>query len=96
MSETFSLIPALAAGMLLGAFFFGGLWWTVRKGMVSKHAALWFIGSMLVRTAVVLLGFYWVMGDSWQRLLAALLGFVIARMLVTWFTRVKPEADHAS
>ncbi len=83
------LAPALAAGMLLGAFFFGGLWWTVRRGIASKHAALWFISSMLLRTAVVMLGFYWVMGDSWQRLLAALLGFVIARIMVTRLTKTR-------
>jgi F1F0 ATPase subunit 2 len=96
MTETFSLAPALAAGMLLGAFFFGGLWWTVRKGLASRHAALWFVGSMLLRAAVVMLGLYWVMGDSWQRLLAALLGFVCARLLVTRITKVAQEADHAS
>jgi F1F0 ATPase subunit 2 len=96
MTETFSLAPALAAGILLGTFFFGGLWWTVRKGLDSRHAALWFISSMLLRTAVVMLGLYWVMGDSWQRLLAALLGFVVARLLVTRLTKVAQEADHAS
>ena len=28
------LAPALAAGVLLGAIFFGGLWWTVRKSIL--------------------------------------------------------------
>ncbi|MDD5058917.1 MAG: ATP synthase subunit I [Sideroxydans sp.] len=96
MTEPLSLAIALAAGILLGVFFFGGLWWTVRKGIASKHAALWFGGSMLLRTAVVTLGFYWVMGDSWQRLLAALTGFIVARLIVTRLTNVMPEADHAS
>jgi len=36
------LILALAAGLVLGAIFFGGLWWTVRKGVSSKYPALWF------------------------------------------------------
>ena len=32
MNEFLSLTPALGAGVLLGAFFFGGLWWTVGEG----------------------------------------------------------------
>ena len=32
MAETLSLAAALIAGIFLGTFFFGGLWWTVRKG----------------------------------------------------------------
>ena len=87
MAELLTLAAALVAGILLGAFFFGGLWWTVRKGMTSERVALWFFGSMLLRTGVVMLGFYFVMGDSWQRLLAGLLGFVLARLIVTRLTR---------
>ncbi len=87
MNETLSLLVAVLAGILLGLFFFGGLWWTVRKGMASKYAALWFMGSMLLRTGVVLLGFYFVLGDDWRRLLAGLLGFVVARFIVMRLTR---------
>lgn len=102
MAEPLSLASALIAGILLGTFFFGGLWWTIRKGVRSERVALWFFGSMLLRTGVVMLGFYFVLGDSLQRLLAALLGFVIARLIVTRLTRVAEqpsrlaqEADHA-
>jgi F1F0 ATPase subunit 2 len=92
----------LIAGLLLGAFFFGGLWWTVRKGIKSERVAFWFFGSMLLRTGVVMLGFYLLLGDNWQRMLAGLFGFFIARLVVTRITREaeqpKPlvqEADHA-
>ena len=102
MTEPLALVFALIAGILLGAFFFGGLWWTVRKGLASKWTALWFFGSMLLRTGAVMLGFYFVMGDSWQRLLAALLGFVLARIIATRLARVEEllsqlaqEMDHA-
>ena len=30
MNETLALVLALVTGVLLGAMFFGGLWWTVR------------------------------------------------------------------
>jgi F1F0 ATPase subunit 2 len=62
--------------------FFGGLWWTVRKGVSSPRPALWFLGSLLLRTGIVLAGFYFVGRRSWERLLACLLGFVIARLVV--------------
>ena len=102
MAETWSLAAALIAGILLGAFFFGGLWLTVRKGIASRWTALWFFGSMLLRTGAVMLGFYFVMGDSWQRLLAALLGFFLARLVATRLARAEEllsqlarENDHA-
>ena len=62
MNEPLSLASALVAGVLLGAIFFGGLWWTVRRGVSSKRVALWFLGSMLLRTCIALLGFYFVAG----------------------------------
>ena len=82
MSDILALAPALAAGALLGAFFFGGLWWTVQKGVSSESPALWFLGSVLLRTGVVLAGFYFVAQAHWSRLAACLLGFVIARVVV--------------
>ena len=36
MNEVLFLAPPLAAGLLLGAFFFGGLWWTVNRGISSQ------------------------------------------------------------
>ncbi|MBU1694104.1 MAG: ATP synthase subunit I [Verrucomicrobia bacterium] len=86
MNETLSWVMAWAAGLLLGAIFFGGLWWTVRKGVSSKQPALWFFGSLLLRMGMVLAGFYFVSGGHWERLLACLLGFVIARFIVTRLT----------
>lgn len=78
--------PALAVGILLGIFFFAGLWWTVRKFELVKHAGLLFLGSMLLRTTIVISGFYFFLGDNWQHLLAGLLGFFIARIIVTRLT----------
>jgi F1F0 ATPase subunit 2 len=93
MNEALSLSAALIAGMVLGAFFFGGLWWTVRRGVSSKRVALWFLGSMLLRTGVVLLGFYFVLGDDWRRLVAGLLGFIVARLIVMRLTRSTAKSN---
>jgi F1F0 ATPase subunit 2 len=88
--------PALAllAGALLGVFFFGGLWWTVKKGLASKTPALWFLGSLVLRTSVTLAVFYLVSQGHWSRLGACLLGFVIARVVVAkWLARTPAEAQ---
>jgi F1F0 ATPase subunit 2 len=86
-----SLIFAVFAGMLLGAIFFGGLWWTVRRGMTSAHPALLFFSSMLLRMSIVLLGFYLILGDNWLKLLAGLCGFFVARLLVIRYTKIKDQ-----
>jgi len=87
MNETLSLVLAGMAGVSLGAIFFGGLWWTIRKGLSSQNPALWFIGSTLLRTGIVLAGFFLVSGGNLGRLLACLLGFIIARLIITLLTR---------
>ena len=102
MHETVTVVLAWATGLLLGAIFFGGLWWTIRKGLSSKRLALWFLGSLLLRTSIALAGFYFVVRGHWERLLLCLLGFVMARLIVTWITRpaeqpscLAREANHA-
>jgi len=94
MNEHLSLAYAFAAGVLLGAMFYGGLWWTVRRAVSSKRAALWFLGSLLLRMGLALAGLYFVAGGHWQRLLLCLLGFVLARLAVMWLTR-PPEGNRA-
>ena len=94
MNETLLLILAGVAGAALGAIFFGGLWWTVRKGVSSPRPALWFFGSLLARMSIVLAGFYFVGSGHWERLVAALLGFIVARLIVMRLTRVLVENPH--
>jgi len=91
MNETVILALAGGAGLVLGAIFFGGLWWTVRKGVSSKRPALWFFGSLLLRMSIALTGFYFVGRGHWERLVVCLLGFVVARFVVTWLTRSPRE-----
>jgi F1F0 ATPase subunit 2 len=103
MNNFLILALAVVAGILLGAIFFGGLWWTVRKGVAAKNPALWFLGSMVMRMSIVLAGFYYVGRGDWQRLVVCLLGFIIARLIVMRLTRTlddhsdsaAKEASHA-
>jgi F1F0 ATPase subunit 2 len=91
MTDILFLALALLAGLALGAVFFGALWWTVRRGISSRGSAFWFFGSMLLRMGMVLAGFYFVGRGDWKRLVACLLGFVIARFIVTRLTRTRIE-----
>jgi F1F0 ATPase subunit 2 len=76
------------AGVALGAIFFGGLWWTIRRGVSSQVPGLLFAGSLLLRTSVTVGGFYFVSHGDWRKLVACLLGFITARIFVTRLTRV--------
>jgi F1F0 ATPase subunit 2 len=87
MNEVLLLALALSAGALLGAVFFGGLWWTVRRGVSSQQPALWFFCSLLLRMSAALAGFYFVSNGHWDRLLLCLAGFAMARLVVTRLTR---------
>ncbi|MFT5351352.1 MAG: F1F0 ATPase subunit 2 [Planctomycetota bacterium] len=93
MNDYMHLLFALVAGVLLGMFFFAGLWWTVRKLDHTEHIALLFLASLLFRSSIVLLGFYFILGDNWKHLLAGLCGFIIARKLL--FMLVKSEAQQS-
>ena len=96
MIDLSPLLLALAAGLALGALYFGGLWWTVLRGIGSRHAALWFVISLLLRTAVAMLGFYLIARGSWERLVVSVAGFVVARFIVIWLTAaVAPRPQSA-
>lgn len=93
-SDALPILPlmlSLLAGGALGAFFFGGLWWTVRRGLAASQPALWMLSSALLRVGVALAGFYGVAGGDWRRLVACLIGFVVARQITLRLTR---EAHH--
>jgi len=83
MSETAPGIAlAAAVGLAAGAFFFGGLRLTVNLLVTARRPALLAMTSLVVRTAVVLASFYWVGHGQWHRYVAALVGFVVARIVL--------------
>lgn len=83
MSEMLILVLSGVAGFGLGVFFFGGLWWTIRRGVKSQRPAWLFLGSLLLRVSLVLAGFYLVSDGDWQRMLTCLLGLMIGRFVFT-------------
>jgi F1F0 ATPase subunit 2 len=86
---------ALAVGALLGAVFFGGLWWTVRNAVTASNPAPYFLASLLLRAGIVLTGFYSVSGSGLLSVLLCLCGFIIARVVVTRITRPHFKVRHA-
>lgn len=83
MNEWLWLLPVFAGGAALGIFFFGGLLLTVQNGLSARHPAVWFILSIVLRTGVVLAGFYFLGSGEWERFVACLLGFMLVRFLLT-------------
>jgi F1F0 ATPase subunit 2 len=83
MGETVYLILSFSAGMALGAFYFLSLWKTLQKVSDAPSPGFMMLKSYLIRTSVVLCGFYLVMDGHWQRAVAALVGFVVMRMILT-------------
>ncbi|MBL4574695.1 MAG: hypothetical protein JKY51_01170 [Opitutaceae bacterium] len=93
MIEILDIAIAFTEGALLGVFFFVGLWLTVRKLESFQPAALLFLGSMLLRIGIVVLGFYFILDDNWQHLLAGLLGFTLARIMILRLTRRMEQSN---
>lgn len=84
MNQVIAHFTVFFAGLLIGVFFFGGLWWTIKMGMRSKYPAIWFIASFVIRFGTSLTVFFLMVSDNrWERLLVCLAGFVIARIGVS-------------
>jgi F1F0 ATPase subunit 2 len=88
MNSVLHLLLAFAAGAGIGGFYFGGLWWTVRRLATSERQGALTLTSFYIRTGLTLLAFYFVMGGQWERLLFALLGTSLVRALMV--RRLRP------
>ena len=80
---------ALLAGAAVAAFYFGGLWLTVRRVLVSRRPALLAAGSFLVRGAIAVAAMVWIARLHWQLLPAAMAGFVLVRVAAT--RKLRPQ-----
>lgn len=94
--QLISLFLAFAAGVGLGGFYFGTLWLVVRRLPQACHPGLLLALSTSLRTAAVLVAFYFVMGGDWRRLLACFAGFIGARTLMVRRARSRRPAERSS
>jgi len=81
-SDLLPLALSLGAGICLRIFNFFGLWLTVRRLTTARRPVLMSLSSFFGRLAVVLLGFYFVMGGRWERLIACFVGFLAIRVVL--------------
>ena len=89
LSTMIILAAAFAVGLALGAFYFVALWETVRCLPETASPVRLMLGSLVLRMAVLTIGFYFTMGGHWERLALALLGFVVMRKILTY--RLGPQ-----
>lgn len=78
-----ALTVGLASGALLGAGYFAALWWTVRQLPRRRRPGRWLALSALGRGAALLAGFVALARAHPLALLAALVGFLLARLVAT-------------
>lgn len=82
---------AFSVGAVVGTVFYGGLWWTVSRGLRSEQPGLWFMGSFLARTAAAALGILLVAQGRLDRFALCMLGFFCARAVIT--RRLRPPTQ---
>ncbi len=82
MIESSLLAFGLIFGAVLGTFYFGGLWLTLKHLPGSSQPALLTFGSFLGRSLVCLLGFYLVSSSGLEVLIFGVVGFILAKVLL--------------
>lgn len=89
MTETDLLmwLLTLFVGIGLGAFFFGGLWYTVGVIVRSARPARWLVLGLSLRVGVTVAGFYLIALGDWRRLPLCLVGFLLARVAASYLAR---------
>lgn len=91
MADTAAMLAwPLAAGVALGLFYFGLLWVTIDQLERSRWPGVLILVSFFGRLAVTMAGFYRVASGRGDRLLACLVGFIIARLIMV--SRIRPRA----
>jgi F1F0 ATPase subunit 2 len=80
MNSAFLLVLSIFMGALLGVFYFGGLWLTIKHLPHSSQPTLLSLGSFFARSIVCMLGFYLIIGSGIEALLLSLAGFVLTKI----------------
>jgi F1F0 ATPase subunit 2 len=78
---------AAAGGALVGALYFAGLWWTVRRAPRTRRPLVLIAASFVLRGALAGLALVGLAGGDVARLLAAVAGFLVVRTVLVWRLR---------
>lgn len=88
------MITAGISGLVLGLFYFGGLWVGLKAGLKSRNPAAVFLLSFVIRISVVLLSFYLLVTHHWMSLLVCIPFFLAGRFIITKY--LVPDAGKLS
>lgn len=80
MNEIVKVMIFFFAGAGIGIFYFGGLWWTLRRLSRSRNPHWLTLGSFLLRSGFCLAGLFWIAREGrWELMVSSLLGIIGAR-----------------
>ena len=96
MKNILYLSIAFPLGFTLGIFYFFNLWLTVRQIPTTQWPFRLIVGSLIGRISITVLGLYLIMDNNWQRVLIALLGFLLARTIFMRYWQGKQESHYGN
>ncbi len=73
---------AAVVGVLLGLFYFGGLWWTVGRVMKSSRPGVLILVSFIVRTAVTLAVLFLILQMHWALAVGSVAAMILTRVVL--------------
>ena len=79
-------------GAVLGAVYLAALWINVQQITRARRPGVVLAIGAAARITFLLGAFYLVTGGDWQRLVACLLGFLLARLIVTRRLRARGKS----
>lgn len=88
------LLAGLAAGAAIAWVYFKTLWLSVQRMQRQRHPALWMTATLFLRLAAAAGAFVLTaVWGGWRALLACLLGFTLARIVVVRRLRGGGDAE---
>lgn len=94
MNDVLSLVLMFICGMILAILYLFGLWFTVQRIREGEHPVFWLITSLILRMALLLTAFYFILSyGNWEYLLAVLAGFITLRIFTTRSMRQRVSAS---
>lgn len=84
------ILIGIVSGVILSLIYFGGLWYTLKQLDRWRRPWILIAGSFLLRNAIVLAAFYFLILQHWSALVAAFIAFMITRQVIVQRTN-SPE-----
>jgi F1F0 ATPase subunit 2 len=88
MNTLLTISISFLAGILLGVFYFLGIWYTVIKTAIQRKSVVYLILSFLVRVFTLLICFYFIVQGGVILLISALVGFILGRQIIFYKLKV--------